>query len=133
MMCQSSGNAPFIDANALYALIGNPLYSERAIRHLRNVFDYACLVMSFRYDIRANEYLGRETYQTETERIDATRTLKHDSAIASLGALNKMAERSGNAGGWVFVGDLYDRKAVAHAIFEFCGSTLDAEDSFKER
>ncbi|MEG1827553.1 MAG: hypothetical protein RR218_09870 [Gordonibacter sp.] len=119
---------PSIDVTALFSLVRNPDYSERAKKYIDSVFEYAHCVMSYGVKIESARALGDSSdpsiMQSEIEAIDATRTCKHDKAISSLAVLNRMADRAGISP--IYRGDIGcdSRKEVARAIFRLCEALL---------
>ncbi|MEG0682821.1 MAG: DUF3232 domain-containing protein [Raoultibacter sp.] len=119
---------PFIDDSALFRLVCNPDYAERAGKYIDSIFEYAHCVMAYQVKIEAAQTLGDPSdpriMQSEIEAIDKARTCKHDKAISSLSILNRMAKRAGISP--IYHGDIdHDsRKDVAHAIFGLCEDIL---------
>lgn len=118
----------YIDDVALFKLIRNPDYSERARKYLDSIFDYARCVMEYPVKVESSRSCIDPTdprvMQRELEAIDAERTRKHDKAISSLSILNRMAERAAMSP--IYIGDIASdsRKDVAHAIFRLCEDIL---------
>lgn len=124
---------PFIDDVPLFRLAESEDCSERAVKYIASIFDYARCVMSFQVDlalVRARTSSDElNVYQKEAEAIDASRTLKHDRAISSLKILNRMAEQAGLSPIYRGDIDLDDRKDVTHAVIRFATILLNFEDA----
>lgn len=121
-----------INETVLRTIADDAEFGPRAVKYVEALVEYAACVMVMPFEIAAldasKSALDGEAYREAQQSLDRNRSSKHDRAIASLAALNRMAEKLGLAP--VYAGDPHDdhRGDVAHAVFALCKRLLGEDD-----
>ena len=118
-----------INPNSIKEILKIKEYANDAVYFLNSLYDYTDYILRLENEIAIikldlDKY-GADYYRESIENLDMHRRAKHNSAISSLNALNKISIMLKIP--FVYPGDPNKeyRGDVATSIFEFCKNILD--------
>ena len=106
-------------------------YSSKVNSFIDNIFSYAAFIMKEQNMIALAKVEAYDTqdYQDRIKKIDNSRKIKHDAAIAALSVLNRMADNLNLEK--VYNGPIdYNNETrgdIAHCIIEYAKENLDKD------